>query len=169
METYAASVLDQVQLAGGGQPLVAYVLVAVGTALFGNLFAFPAILLGLAGTFGTGSMFLTPVAALVGQLLGDITWYSLGRSLAETRAGSWLRDRLPTSKRITRFFENGSVYVLIVSKLLTTPTSPILFLLGWNRTPAATYARLSLISAAGWAVGMMLVSIAVYSGIRIFF
>lgn len=169
METYAASVLAQVQLTGAADPVLAYVLIALGTALLGNLVAFPSILLGLDGVFGTGSMFITPFAALAGQLMGDVTWYTLGRKVAGTRFGVWLKDRLPTHERVTRFFEGGSVYILITSKLLTTPTMPILFLLGWNKTPRARYARLSLISAGAWFVGMVALCAAIYSGIRIVF
>lgn len=167
METYAASVLAQVQMAGGAAPAVAYALIALGSALFGNLVALPAILLGMDGGFGPGSFFLTVLAALGGQLIGDATWYSLGRLSAGTRVGEWIQKKLPVHERITRFFETGNVLVLVTSKLLAAPTVPILFLLGWHKVPTHRYVRLSVLSALGWLAGMLIFSGVIYSGLRI--
>jgi membrane protein DedA with SNARE-associated domain len=169
VEAYAASVLAQVQLAGEAAPSIAYGLIAFGTAVFGNLIALPAILLALGGAFGPGGVILAILAALAGQLFGDATWYTLGRLSVGTRFGAWVQKKLPLHERIARFFETGSVYVLITSKLLTTPTIPILFLLGWHQVPLQRYVRLSLISALAWLVGMVLMSAVVYSGIRLVF
>jgi membrane protein DedA with SNARE-associated domain len=169
VEAYAASVLAQVQLAGEAAPSIAYVLIALGTALFGNLIALPAILLGLGGAFGPGGFVLAILASLIGQLVGDAMWYTLGRLSAGTRFGTWVQKKLPLHERIARFFETGSVYVLITSKLLTTPTIPILFLLGWHQVPTQRYARLSIVSATAWLIGMVIISGVVYSGIRLVF
>lgn len=169
METYAASVLTQVEIASHGEALLAYILVGLGTILFGNLVALPAILLGFKGVLGQNGWITIPASVLVGHLTGDVIWYTLGRSLANTRFGEWLRKRLPKHKRIDAFFESGSVYVLSVSKLLAASTAPILFLLGWYQTEPGKYARLSGISAAVWFASVIIFSFLLYSGLRIVF
>lgn len=169
MEMYAASVLAQVQLAYEGSPALAYVLIALGTTCFGNLVAVPAVLLGFDGTLGSRGFFGVPLAVLAGHVLGDIVWFSLGRFLADTRPGRWLRAQLPVHERVQRFFDSGSVYILALSKLLATPTVPILFMLGWYQTVPTRYARLSVISAGIWFVGLLAFCGAVYSGLRIVF
>lgn len=169
METYAASVIGQAQIAYESAPPLAYILVALGTMLFGNLVAVPAILLGFDGVFGQRGFLLFPLAVLAGHLVGDVVWFTLGRVLADTRFGEWLRKQLPKHKRVEAFFESGSVYILAFSKLLATPTVPILFLLGWYRTETRRYARLSAISAGVWFVGVMAFCLVIYSGLRIVF
>ncbi len=169
METYAANMLAQVQLAYSASPVVAYGLIALGTMFFGNLVAVPAILLGFDGTLGNKGVFGAPLAALAGHLTGDIVWFTLGKVLADTRPGIWIRAQMPEHKRVQRFFEEGSVYILAVSKLLATPTVPILFLLGWSKTENARYARLSLVSAGIWFLGVLAFCGAVFSGIKIVF
>lgn len=169
MENYAASVLSQVQLAYSASPVIAYTLIAIGTTCFGNLVAIPAILLGFDGTLGPRGFFGAPVAALTGHLLGDVLWFSLGRQLAGTRAGEWIQRQLPNSKNVRKFFDSGSVYILAVSKLLATPTVPILFALGWAKTETSKYARYSIISAAIWFVGALAFCALAYFGIKIVF
>lgn len=169
METYAASVIAQAQGAYAGAPAVAYAIVAFGTSLFGNLVAVPAVLLGLDGALGEHGFYGAPAAVLAGHLFGDVVWFVLGRALSDTRPGRWIQGRLPVHERVTRFFAEGRVYLLALSKLLATPTVPILFLLGWYRTPPARYARLSLASTGIWFAGLMIFCVAVYSGIRLVF
>ena len=169
METYAASVLAQVQVAYGSAPPLAYVLIALGTTCFGNLVAVPAILLGFAGNLGPHGFWVTPLAVLGGHLLGDIVWFSLGKFLADTKAGAWVRRHLPKHRRVERFFESNSVYILALSKLLATPTVPILFMLGWAQTDPRRYARLSLISAGIWFVSVLAFCGVVFSGLKIVF
>lgn len=169
MEPYAASVIAQVQVAYHSAPPLAYVLIALGTTCFGNLVAIPAVLLGFDGALGDKGFWLVPLAVLGGHLFGDIVWFTVGRMLAETRSGEWLKARLPRHKRVERFFESGSAYILAISKLLATPTVPILFLLGWYRTEPQRYARLSGVSAAVWFVGTLAFCGAVYSGLRLVF
>lgn len=169
MGTYAASVIEQVQLAYHAAPPAAYLLVAIGTTLFGNLVAIPAILLGFEGALGNNGFVIVPLVVLAGHLFGDLLWFSLGYGLADTRLGEWFRRQLPKHRRVEAFFESGSVYLLAFSKLLATPTVPILFLLGWYRTPPKRYVRLALISAGVWYVGILAFCLLVYSGLRIVF
>lgn len=169
MENYAAGVLAQVQLAYSASPAIAYILIAVGTTCFGNLVAIPAILLGFDGALGPRGFFGAPVAALAGHLFGDVLWFTLGRQLAGTRAGEWIQKQLPSSKNVRKFFDSGSVYILAVSKLLATPTVPILFALGWAKTETSKYTRYSIISAGIWFVGALAFCGIVYSGIKIVF
>lgn len=169
MEQYAASVIAQTQVAYQSAPPMAYVLMALGTTCFGNLVAVPAVLLGLDGALGPRGFWLAPVAVVAGHLFGDVMWFTLGRTLAETRGGEWLRKRMPRHRRVERFFESGSVYILAVSKLLATPTVPILFLLGWYRTEPRRYVRLSVVSAGVWFAGLIAFCLMLYGGLRAVF
>lgn len=169
MEPYAASVITQVQVAYQSAPPIAYAIVALGTTAFGNLVAIPAVFLGIHGRFGENGIYLVPASVLAGHLFGDVLWYVLGRTLADTRRGEWLKAKLPKHRRIQAFFETGSVWVLTLTKLMAASTAPILFLLGWYRTAPRRYARLSLISAGVWFGGILAFCLLVYSGIRIVF
>lgn len=169
METYAASVLSQVQVAYSASPAIAYTLVALGTTMFGNLVAVPAVLLGFGGGLGRWGVIGAPLATLGGQLVGDAVWFTLGYRLAGTRAGMWIKERLPRHKRVEEFFDGGSPYILAASKLFAAPTTPILFLLGWAQTDVRRYAKLSLLSAGIWFVSILAFCGLVYSGIEIIF
>lgn len=169
MEPYAASVITQVEVAYQSAPPIAYALVALATTCFGNLVALPAILLGLYGHFGTNGTYLVPASVLAGHLFGDALWYTLGRTLSETRRGEWLKAKLPRHRRISGFFETGNVWLLVASKLLAASTAPILFLLGWYRTAPARYARLSLISAGAWFASLLAFALLVFSGLKVVF
>lgn len=168
MSAYAAEILAQVEAYHTASP-VAYALIAFGTTCFGNLVAVPAMLLGFGGKLGMYGWLLVPLAVLGGHFFGDALWYSAGRSLSETRPGEWLKRQLPRHRRIERFFETGSVALLAVSKLLATPTVPILFLLGWYRTEPQRYARLSLLSGLLWFAGSLVLALLLYFGIRLVF
>ncbi len=168
MPEYAADILTQVEATRAVSP-VAFALVAFGTTFFGNLVAIPAMVLGFSGKLGHNGWFMAPLAVLSGHYFGDASWYTIGRGLSETRAGDWIRRKLPRHKRIERFFETGSVTILAVSKLLAGTTMPILFLLGWYRTRPERYLRLSFLTGLLWFVVALTAALLVYSGIRLVF
>jgi membrane protein DedA with SNARE-associated domain len=130
--------------------ILAYFIVYIATIFFGNISAFTSFWVIIHSDLGEWSIPFLMLAIFLSNLTGDLIWYSLGKSLRDTRFGHWIRRRIPNHEKIEHAVMNNGRKWMFFSKFLYGSSFPIVFSIGWTRTPFKKFFRASLLSILAW-------------------
>ncbi len=134
-----------------GQNLVlATFIIYVGTIFLGNIAAFTGFWIVAHGYFGAWGVPLLVLAMFLANITGDTLWYSLGHKLRNTRLGGWIKSRIPGHERMERILLHNGRKMLFFSKFMYGASFPVVFLIGWTRTPFKKFFRTSVLSILAW-------------------
>ncbi len=111
----------------------AYFIIYVATIFLGNISAFAAFWLVAQGYFGAWGIPLLILVIFLADMTGDILWYTLGRTLHDTKPGNWIKKHLPGYKRAEAAIERNGKRLIFAAKFLYASSFPIIFLIGWTR------------------------------------
>ena len=104
------------------------------------------------------SWFWLSIVVVTGMILGDLVWYTAGRTLQNTTFGKWLDRRY--EKQGTWISENivgHYAKYAILSKFMYFAYRPILFLVGWHNLPFKKFFRITIYSTVVWAAIVLLI------------
>lgn len=136
-------------------PVLAYTILFGGMFIEGETFIMTAVILASQGLM---EWWLIGIVTFVGVILGDLTWYFLGRFGQESFAGKWLQKKFPTYHEwmdinfIARYKRMAflSKFLYYVNRL--TP-----LIAGWHKMEVKRFFKIHLTAAALWVVTMLIV------------
>ncbi len=137
-------------LLAGQNHFLAYFIVYVVTIFLGNISAFAGLWLALRGYFGQWGILWILLTVFSAEASGDLLWYSLGRTLRETRFGNFVKNRLPGHERIEKNLQKNGTNWVFFSKFLYASSFPIIFSIGWARTNFKKFFKTSLVALILW-------------------
>jgi membrane protein DedA with SNARE-associated domain len=121
-----------------------YLLIYVATIFVGNISVFIAFWLMFKGYFAAWGILFLFLTIFAADVTGDVSWYSLGNKLRDTRLGNFIRNHLPRHEKIeSHLRENGDRWIFI-SKFIYFSSFTILFLVGWFRFGLKKMLRVSI-------------------------
>lgn len=129
---------------------LAYFIIYISTIFLGNISAFISfwvISQGYLGVWGVPSLLLTMFLA---NMTGDLLWYSLGKTLRNTRLGNWIKNHLRGHERIENILQRNGKKMLFFSKFMYGASFPVLFLIGWTKMEFKKFFRTSALSILMW-------------------
>ncbi|MFA6354538.1 MAG: VTT domain-containing protein [Candidatus Paceibacterota bacterium] len=147
--------LNGVETLANGHHLLYYTIVFLSAIIIGNAAAFSSFWLALFGYLGRWGMLLTILTVLAADIINDVGWYLLGRSLHDTRFGEWLKKRFTNHHRIEDYIHEGSIKWLFLAKFISSTNAPIVFLAGWAKVNFKEFFKTSLAAIFVWIVGML--------------
>ena len=145
-----SDVLNNIGLLAGQNPFLAYFIIYISTIFLGNISAFASFWLVFRGYFGPLGIPFLILTIFLSDVTGDLLWYSLGRTLRDTRFGNFVKNHLPGHKKIERgLARNGRRWVFI-SKFLYASSFPIIFSVGWMGMDFKTFFKTALTAIVCW-------------------
>jgi membrane protein DedA with SNARE-associated domain len=129
---------------------LAYFIIYLGTIFVGNISAFVSFWIVIKGNFGPWGVPALILIIFIADMTGDLMWYSLGRTVHDTRFGNWIKRRIPGYKKAeSKIMENGGLLIFF-AKFIYASSFPIIFSLGWTRMPFKKFFRNSILSILIW-------------------
>lgn len=142
--------LTDIGLLAGQNQFLAYFIIYLITIFLGNISGFAGLWLAFRGFFGPWGVPLVLLTLFLSDISGDFLWYSLGRSLRDTRLGNFVKNRLPRHQKIEAGLQKNGRGWIFISKFLYASTFPIIFFVGWFRFEFRKFFKTSLLSIVCW-------------------
>lgn len=125
----------------------AYILIAIGAALSGDLAALLGSILAYRGYLAwTGVIF----ASVAGIIVSNNVIYQLGLSAGDTKIGLWIKSRLPYQDYIKNRLGKNFKEVMIFSKFVVGFHFAILFMSGYLGIRRSVFILSDLLALAIW-------------------
>lgn len=133
-------------------PHIAYLILFAGMFIEGETFFLTASVFALEGFLSW--YWILPVS-FAGVILGDITWYYLGRLSKDTRWGIWLSNKYKNYNQwIRESFTNHYLRLAFISKFIYYVNRLTPLLAGWEKMEFKKFFKVHLIAGAGWLAVM---------------
>ncbi|HUZ93019.1 MAG TPA: VTT domain-containing protein [Candidatus Paceibacterota bacterium] len=145
-----STVFTNIGLLAGQNKFLAYFIIYLVTIFFGNISAFASFWLVLRGTFGPWGVPFLILTLIASDITADLLWYSLGRTVRDTRFGNFIKKHLPHHKKIEAHIRKDSTKWVFLSKFIYLSSFPIIFLVGWMRVGFRKFSRASAASILIW-------------------
>lgn len=129
---------------------LAYFIIYLGTIFVGNVTAFVSFWVVMKGGFGAWGVPLLIVAIFLADLSGDLLWYTLGRTLHDTRFGNWIKRRIPNYERVEAMLNKNGSALIIFAKFVYASSFPVIFSIGWTRMGFKRFIKSSVLSILIW-------------------
>lgn len=149
----------------GKNPLGAYFVIYLATIFLGNISAFVSFWVIFEANFGLLGFLCLIATIFLADMTGDLLWYSLGRSLRDTRFGLWVETHLPGHAKAEALFQRKGQKWLFMSKFVLGFAPPIVFSIGWSGMDFKTFYKNSLLSILLWLPILTLLSYGIVSGL----
>ncbi len=144
--------------------LYTYIIVYVATIFAGNISAFASFWL-VRASLGGWAVPLLGATIFLAMLTGDLLWYTLGRTLRNTRLGEFLKRKLPHHEKIeSHLYRNGGRWVFF-AKFFYPSSFPVIFSVGWSKAPFRSFIKYSLLSIAVWVPVLLGLSYGLSTGL----
>lgn len=160
-----SGVFDNLGLFASQNLLLAYFIVYVSTIFLGNISAFTSFWFAFQGGLGPFGVPFVILAVFLAHITGDLLWYSMGRTLRETRFGNWVRRRLPGHEKIEAHIERRGKRWMIFSKFVYGSNFPIVFSIGWMKIDFKKFFKNSLLAVSLWLPILIGLSYALFSSL----
>lgn len=158
-------ILNNLGLLAGQNIFLAYFIIYIATIFLGNISAFTSFWVVIRGSFGPWGVPLLMLTIFCANFSGDMLWYSLGRTLHDTRLGNFVKNRLPQHDKIEKKLHKSGGNWMIISKFLYATSFPVIFLVGWSRVAFGRFVRVSLLSIAIWIPALTGLSYGLVAGL----
>ena len=149
----------------GRNPLGAYFVIYLATIFLGNISAFVSFWVIFAANFGFIGFLCLVFTIFLSDMTGDLLWYSLGRSLRDTRFGLWMETHIPGHAKIESLFQHKGKQWLFLSKFVLGFAPPVVFSIGWSGMDFKTFYKNSLLSILLWLPILTMLSYGIVSGL----
>ncbi|RJQ28648.1 hypothetical protein C4571_03215 [Candidatus Parcubacteria bacterium] len=141
---------DPALLAGQNEFFV-YCAVYVATIFIGNVSAFASFWVAPILSLGPWGIPRLILAIFLGNVSGDLLWYSLGRGLRDTRIGNFVMNRIPRHhEKFEELVQKNGVRWFFMTKLLYGSVPPIVFSLGWSKASFKKFFSTSVLATLAW-------------------
>lgn len=144
--------------------LLSYIIIYVATIFLGNLMSFAALWLAYQGVFGPWGVLLIVTTTFAADVSGDLSWYCLGRGLADSRAGNWIERHFSHHEKIQGYLARHDRKLVFLSKFIYSSSFIIIFTVGWSKMEFRKFFRASLLAISSWIPFMTLVVFGLYRG-----
>lgn len=135
-------------------PLLVYPATYFSIILIGNPASFAALWLAFEDHLRASSMFGILGLILFADISGDLAWYSLGRSLRDTRIGRLIHSHIPRRNAIEKHVAKNASKWIFLSKFIPSSTFAIIFSVGWAKVKFRKFLPVSL-AAIGSSVAVL--------------
>jgi membrane protein DedA with SNARE-associated domain len=147
---------------------LAYFILYLAGIFVGNITAFTGFWLVLGGYLGIWGAPLLLVVLFLSDVTGDVTWYSLGRALRETRFGTFIKTHLPRHQKIEDHLTKNSRRWIFLSKFIYASAFPILFVLGWCTNDFKKFLRTNILATLFWLPVLSVIAVTLVSALNYF-
>jgi membrane protein DedA with SNARE-associated domain len=127
-----------------GYPFFVYFGTYLSVIIFGNVVSFATLWLAFQGNVQVGPFLGVASLVILADISGDQAWYWLGRSLRDTKFGSFLYSHIPRRVHIEKHIEEHPDRWIFLSKFIPYSTFPIIFMTGWAQVPFRKFLPASL-------------------------
>ncbi|MBU6500515.1 MAG: hypothetical protein KGJ89_01650 [Patescibacteria group bacterium] len=145
-----AHFLTDLGLLASQNQFLAYFIIYITTIFLGNISAFASFWVILKLPFGTWGVPFLMLTILLSNISGDLLWYSLGKTLRDTRFGNFIRNRLPGHDKIEEKLHKSGTKWMFMSKFMYASAFPVIFSVGWFGVKFKKFIRVSMLSALVW-------------------
>ena len=159
------NIIASIGLLGSHNLFLAYFIIYIAIIFLGNISAFASFWIVFQGYFGPWGVPFLLIAIYAGNVSGDLLWYTMGRTLQETKFGNWIRKHTPGYEKAAAAVERNGRGLMMVSKFIVASAFPVMFSVGWTKMPFKKFVRTSLLSALLWLPVLIGLSYAVVSGL----
>jgi membrane protein DedA with SNARE-associated domain len=149
--------IDNLGILASQNQALPYFLIYAATIFAGNIVVFIAFWLMFKGYFASWGILFLFLTIFAADITGDISWYSLGSKLRDTRLGNFIRNHLPRHEKIENHLQKNGGRWICLSKFIYFSSFTILFLMGWFRFGFKKMLRISIPS--------IIISLAVIFGV----
>ncbi|MDO8537031.1 MAG: VTT domain-containing protein [bacterium] len=160
-----SDVFNNIGLLAGQNQFLAYFIIYIATIFLGNISAFASFWLVFRGYFGPWGIPFLILTIFLADATGDVLWYSLGRTLRDTRFGNFVKNHLPGHEKIEKRLTKSARKWIFLSKFIYSSSFPILFSVGWVRMDFKTYIKTALVAILSWLPILSLLAYGLISGL----
>ncbi len=149
----------------GHNPLEAYFIIYVVTIFLGNISAFVSFWIIFEIHFGLIGFLCLVLTIFLSDMTGDLLWYSLGRTLRDTRFGLWMETHVPGHAKIEAMLQQRGQRWLFLSKFVLGFAPPVVFSIGWSGMEFKTFYKNSVLSIILWLPVLTALAYGIVSGL----
>lgn len=154
-----------IAVAAGKNPLGTYLVIYLTSVILGNIGSFAGFWIIFETNFGfVGFLFLILVIFLA-DMTEDLIWYSLGRSLRDTRFGLWIEQHIPGHAKAEIMVKEKGLQWLYLSKFIEGGAPIITFSMGWIGMNFKRFYKNSLLSILLWLPILTILAYGIISGL----
>jgi len=133
----------------------AYAILFGGMFIEGEVFILTAMIFARQGLM---EVWLIALLSFIGVILGDLTWYALGRWSKESFIGKWLQQKFSTyHKWMDENFMPRYQRMVFLSKFLYYVNRLTPLIAGWHKLDVRKFFKIHLLAGIFWVVIMMIV------------
>jgi len=159
------SFLADIGLIASQNLFLAYFVIYIATIFLGNISAFAGFWFIFQGYLGPWGVPLLIITIFLADMSGDLLWYSLGRSLHDTRLGRWIKNHLPGYKKAEARIEKNGKHLIFLSKFVYASAFPVIFSIGWTQMEFKKFFKNSILSILIWLPILLGLAYGVVSGL----
>jgi membrane protein DedA with SNARE-associated domain len=141
---------NNIGLLASQNQFLAYFIIYIATIFLGNISAFAGFWIVFQGTFGAWGVPLLILTIFAADLSGDLLWYSLGRTLRDTRFGNFIKNHLPRHERMEKSLQKNGGKWVFMSKFIYASSFPILFMVGWAGMAFKKFIKIAVLGILTW-------------------
>lgn len=137
-------------------PAIAYLILFVGMFIEGEIFFVTASIFAIQGEL---SLTRIVIISLIGVILGDITWYYMGRLSKDTRLGIWLSKKTKGYEPwINKNILSNYWKMAFFSKFLYYVNRFVPLMAGWQKMDFKKFLKIHVGAAVAWVSVMWVAS-----------
>ncbi|TSC89716.1 MAG: hypothetical protein G01um10143_206 [Parcubacteria group bacterium Gr01-1014_3] len=137
-------------------PAIAYLILFVGMFIEGEIFFVTASIFAIQGEL---SLTRIVIISLIGVILGDITWYYMGRFSKDTRLGIWLSKKTKGYEPwINKNLISNYWKMAFFSKFLYYVNRFVPLMAGWQKMDFKKFLKIHVGAAIAWVSVMWVAS-----------
>ncbi len=137
-------------------PAIAYLILFGGMFIEGEVFFVTASIFAIQGEL---SLTRIVMISLVGVILGDITWYYMGRFSKDTRFGIWLSKKTKRYEPwINKHLLSNYWKLAFFSKFLYYVNRFVPLMAGWQKMDFKKFLKIHIGAAFAWVAAMVALS-----------